>query len=44
MIYDPRGVEFSGDVKPKVYHAKSDSGHHTQRYARLFLPDCMALT
>ncbi|KAK5457965.1 hypothetical protein LTS15_004044 [Exophiala xenobiotica] len=37
MIYDPKGVEFSGDVEPKVYHAKSDSGHHTQRG---FCPEC----
>ncbi|KAK5024214.1 hypothetical protein LTR13_010997 [Exophiala sideris] len=37
VIYDPKGVEFSGDIKPKVYHAKSEAGRHTQRG---FCPEC----
>lgn len=30
MIYDPKGVTFSGD-EPKVFHGKSEQGNTTQR-------------
>lgn len=33
MIYDRDGVKFEGK-KPKVFHAQSGHGSHTQRYVR----------
>ena len=36
MIYGPKGVEFSGEIEPKVYHATSEAGRDTQRY----VPSC----
>ena len=35
MIYDPKGVEFMGTEKPKVFHAQSEQGNRTQRYVYL---------
>ena len=33
----PKESIFSGEIKPKVYHSKSEAGHHTQRYVSLLI-------